>query len=536
MEKVDEYNQNMGKIRERDKKSADLNYSINKVAKGTVIVFFGIIMGMILALIGRVLFARYFSPSEYGIFSLGIILLNIFTIIGSLGLQGGVTRQIAYNYGKNQINKVKSIIIWSLVFGSIISIIISLILFLSADFISLQIFNITGLSLPLKIISFTIPFYVILLILMSLFRGLKQVKERIIFNDFIKNLLFPLFLIVIILISGSFKWGIIAYCLSIIITTSLFFIYFIKKYPIKLEFTKKILKRPIGKELIFFSLPLMLVAILDKVLHWTDTIMLGYYKTPEIVGLYNSAVPLGSFISTALGAMLFIYTPIISDLYARRKDTEMRRNYAILTKWLCFATFPLTMLFVLYPKIVINFFFGQNYIFAYTVLQILVIGFFINNIMGPNGATLTAMAKTNFLMIATFSAACINVVLNIVLIPKYGVHGAAIATVTALVSINFVRSAKLYSISKIHSLNKNIFKPIIVSCVLFIILYFILKETLIITWWMLPFLFIIFIIIYCFSFIITKSFDREDIDLLLNIERKTGLNFKRVKSVLKRFV
>jgi len=516
--------------------SDTFNHNINKVAKGTVIVFIGTIIGMLFALIGRTVFARYFSSSEYGIFSLGFIIINIFVIIGTLGFQGGITRQIAYYLGKKQFKKVQSIILWSLIICLISSIIITLLIFLCSDIIAIKIFDMEMLSLPLKIFSISIPFYVLLFILSSIFRGFKRVKERVYFIDIIKNLLFPLLLVPVILLSGSFKLGIIAYFLSIVITSIAFIFYFIKKLPIKFKISMKNIDPSIGKELLIFSLPLMFVTILNRVMSWTDTLMLGYFNTSETVGLYNAAVPLGTFISTALVALLFIYTPVITDLYARKKDKEMKRSYAVLTKWICAVTLPLALIFVLYPSVVIQFLFGKEYILAGIALQILVIGFFINNILGPNGATLIALAKTNFLMVVTFGAACINVVLNVILIPKYGINGAAIATVTALITINILRCIKLYSISRIHSLNKNILLPIFLSSALSIVIYFILKEILLVTLWMLPFLFILFVLIYCVSLILTKSIDKEDIDMLSNIEKKTGIKLTKIKQLLKRFV
>lgn len=536
MNASEDYDKNEKKSRDIDQINDGLNHNLQKVVKGTVIVFIGTIVGILLAFVGRVLFARFFTPFEYGILSLGVALLSVFALVGTLGLREGTARQIAYFLGKKQTKKVQLTILWSLTFSVITGIIISLTVFLFSDVIAIRIFNMSDLSIPLKILSTSIPFYILILMLNSVFRGFKRVKERVYFLDLIRNLLFPLLLVPVILLGISFEWGITAYTLSIICTSIAFFIYFTKKMPINLRLPKKRKDMSIGKELLIFSLPLLLVTILYQVMGWTDTLMLGYFKTPDIVGLYNAANPLGRFISTALGAMLFIYTPVISNLYAKSKDIEMKRSYAILTKWLCAATLPLALIFALFPRITLNFFFGPEYISAGIVLQILAIGFFINNLMGPNGATLIAMGKTKFLMGATFAAACINVGLNVLLIPKYGVTGAAIATVTALVSINIIRSIKLYSLSKIHSLEKNILKPILLSGILAFAIYFITKNFITIVFWMLPILFLLFILLYCISLVLTKSFDKEDVDMLIKIEKKTGLNLTKVKQFIERLL
>ncbi|MBE9592267.1 MAG: oligosaccharide flippase family protein, partial [Proteobacteria bacterium] len=84
--------------------------SLQKIAKGTGIIFTGTIIGMLLAFVSRVIIVRYTTQTEYGIFSLALVLLNIFAVISTLGLQSGVPRQIAYFRGKKDSKKVSGIV------------------------------------------------------------------------------------------------------------------------------------------------------------------------------------------------------------------------------------------------------------------------------------------------------------------------------------------------------------------------------------------------------------------------------------------
>ena len=522
-----------------DEESPDatiLNETLQKVAKGASIVFVGSVIGIIVAFVARVLIARNYTPEEYGIFSLGFVILSICTIIGTLGLQDGTARQIAYYTGKKDERKINGIISYSLLLGLVAGGILFLLLFFSSSLISEKFFHLPSLSYTLKIFSFAIPFFILLYIFTAIFRGFGSVKEKVIFMDFLRNLLFLLFLLCILWFTPSFKWVVLSFSASIILTLALLLIYIIiKNPPIFSKISIKKVNHSTGKELLLFSLPLLFVSILYLIMNWTDTIMLGYFKTADIVGLYNAALPLGQFISVALSSMLFVYMPIVSELHAKNQIYEMKRSYVVLTKWLSAVTFPLAMIFALFPYTVLNFLFGHKYILAGTALQILAFGFFINNLMGPNGATLTAMGKTKFLMKVTFAAACINVVLNALLIPKYGINGAAFATVTALILINIIRSIKLYSISKIHPLERNILKPLILCGLIFFTIYIVTKKFLIITFWMLPIIFIIFLVLYGISLLITKSFDKEDIEMLTAIENKTGINLSLIRRAIKRF-
>lgn len=512
--------------------------SLQKVAKGAGIVFIGSVISMVIAFIARILIARYYSPSEYGIFSLGYTILFIFATIGTLGLQDGVARQIAYYGGKNNKKIINSIIFCSILFSLSSGIILSVLLVSFSNVISTKLFHWQSPSF-LQIFSIAIPFFILILILASIFRGFGSVKEKVFFSDIMRNSLFLILLFFIVQTKSSFIWVIISYLFSVIVTAILFLIYFLSKFKKQFNFLFKKTNRAfsflVGKKMLIFSLPLLLVTILNQIMSWTDTLMLGYFKTANEVGIYNAALPLGQFISIALGSILFLYIPIASELYAQKNLQGIKRSYIVLTKWLSAATLPLTLVFIFFPKTTLSFLYGTKYISAANVLQILSLGFFINNVMGPNGATLIAMGKTKFLMYVTVIAAIVNVALNIILIPIWGMKGAAVATVTAIILINAIRSIKLYSLSKIHSLEKNIIKPVISSIILVSIIYFIAKNFLIVTFWLLPILFIIFLILYGLSLLITKSFDREDLEILLLIEKKIGINLSLMKKIVNKF-
>jgi len=513
-----------------------INESLQKVAKGAGLVFIGTLLSLFLSFIGKVVIARYWAQSDYGVFSLSLVLLNICVIISTLGLREGVSRSIAYTRGKNENKKIPEIISISIYFSIISSIFLSLFLFLTSEIIAKNIFHEPALVSPLRIFSTAIPFFTLVYVMVSIFRGFNQIKPTVYFQLILRNTIFPLILAGIIFLNLSFISVFYAYVISLIITFTLLVIYAIKRFPPSIKLTKISITSPIAKELLFFSLPLLGVAMFQMIISWTDTLMLGSFKNAADVGLYNAALPLAYFISSPLNAMLLVYMPIASGLYAKDMLSEIRRNFSVLTKWLCSATFPLFLILFLFPEAILNFLFGHNYIFAAGALRILSLGFIISNFLGPNGATLIAMGKTHFMMWATLATAIINIALNAILIPFLGIVGASIASITALTSINIVRCWKLYSISKVHSLSKNLIKPAFVSGGVMFIIYIVSKNFFTTKFWMLPILFIIYYIIYGLAILFTKSFDIEDIEMLLLIEKKVGVNLRIIKKALERFV
>jgi O-antigen/teichoic acid export membrane protein len=511
-----------------------VNQSLQKITRGTAIVFLGTIVGMLFFFGGKVLVARFFSPSEYGIYSLALVILNIAVLVSTVGLQAGSARQIAFYRGKAKAAKVQAIVFSSLQIVLLASILLAVVLFFTSGVIATQLFHEPGLALPLKIFSVAIPFLVLIYIFSSLFRGFDEVKPKAYFEDILRNGLFPLFLLPIILLGLPFLTGIYAFSASIIATSIVFAVYTLKRSPFTMRGYS--FSGTEAKELLLFSLPLLGVVMLGQVIHWTDTLMLGYFKTSDIVGIYNSAIPLAQLIPIALASMGFIYVPIASQLYSQGLTSEMKRTYQVLTKWIFSVSLPLFLLLFLFPETILNFFFGASYVQAALALRILSLGFILHTFFGANGMTLLVMGKTGLMAVVALLAAGLNVILNIILIPLWGITGAAIASLVSYFAANVFCSVKLYQLSKIHPFTRNYLKPVIACLVIVAIIFVLSRSLLVVSYWMLPIIFILFLVVYGLSLLLTRSIDKEDIALLLAMERRLGMNLSGVKKIFRKFL
>lgn len=514
-----------------------VNQSLRKIAKGALLVFIGSGVGMLLGIVGRIMVARYVTQGEYGIYSLALVLLNVFVTVSILGLATGSTRQIAFYRGRGDKSKVRGVVLSSLQIAVISSIFFSLALFFASDLISIKLFHSPELSAPLKVFCIAIPFFVLIHILTTIFRGFDRAEPNVYFQQISRNALFPLLLLIVILLGLQFTGVVYAFAASVVLTFIAFAVYAIKKPPLVLRGEKSASASPIGKELLLFSLPLLAVGVLNLAVMWIDTLMLGYFMVAADIGLYNSALPLVRLLGIVMGTATFLYFPLMSQLYAKNQRDEMKRCYTAVTKWIFMATLPIFLIFVLFPEATLNILFGSRYIGATSALQILSLGFFIHAILGPSAITLVAMGDTRFVAWSLLIALIGNIALNIILIPPLGIVGAAIATTSSLATRYLLVSVRLYWLSKIHPFTKNYLKPAIASVVLIFIIYVLVTNLVsVIPFWLLPVLLIVFLGVYALSILLTRSFDKEDIMMLLTIERRLGMNLAAIKRILRRFV
>ena len=271
------------------------------------------------------------------------------------------------------------------------------------------------------------------------------------------------------------------------------------------------------------------------VMSWTDTLMLGYFKTPDVVGVYNVALPLANLLSTITVSVGFIYIPIISELYSKNLMEEVRRSYVVMTKWCFMGGLPLFFIFFLFPDVILNLLFGSRYVGAAVALQFLALGFFLNASIGFAYSTLLVLGKSKFLMWTFMISAIINIILNIVLIPPFGLIGASVSSAVSVVIGKILNTVRLYKYLDVHPFSKNYLK-IIGLLVMFLFIFYILINSVNMSFWMFVVLFSLFLVFYAVSLLFTKTFDEEDVMILLAIEKEVGLDLVSAKRILKRFI
>ncbi|MCJ7514894.1 MAG: flippase [Dehalococcoidia bacterium] len=516
--------------------SEPLDNSLNKVARGTGIAIVGMTAGLLFGFIAKLVIAKHGMEANYGMFSLAMAVLNLAMLLACLGLHQGATRYIAFTRARGDtatVRKVISVSIWS---TSVASILISIAVFLGADIIALSVFHNSQLAQFLRIFAAGIPFFTLLYIVAAIFRGFDRVAPQVYFQYLTLNILFVIFLLLAVVADLPFVSVFYAYLLALVISFIGIVVYTIKRLSLPVIPTGEEADKDIIKHLFIFSVPLLGAALLGTAELWIDTLILGYFKPSEVVGLYSAAYPLAQSISLPLFALILIYTPIVTGLYSRNLMADLKRSYTVLTKWLVFITIPIFLVLCLYPEYVLRLLFGKTYIGAAPALSILSVGFIVSTLLGPSVATLIALGKSRFIMWAALVSVAVNVILSIVLIPSLSIVGAAVASAVSLSLFAIIRAVRLYTLCRAQPLSRNLLKPLVVSVVLALLFQLIFGNLIFVMWYMLPLLFILYYAIYGIATVLSRSFDKEDIVMLLEVEKRIGINAEPIKKILRRFL
>ena len=496
-----------------------LNSSLKKVAKGSGIILSGTFAGIILGLANRIVLVRYIDRAEYGLFSLSLVIVNIMTTVALVGFREGIPRYISYYRGKQDFGRIRGLIKASLQITTFLSTVILFLIILFAEPIS-GIFNMPDLEPVIRVLALLIPFNAVIDVLIAVFRGMEQSKPRVYFRDVLIYLLRLPMLGLSILLGLSLRGVLYAYLLSAVVLTAIMGLYAVRRIPTVIPGAEP---SPVRKELFLFSVPLLGTSILGMLLTWTDTLMLGYFKSQEVVGLYNVAFPMATYISTILGAVAFIYFPVVSRLYSKNLLEDIQNVYRSVTKWIFVFSFPLFLILFLTPAYTLVFLFGFRYVDASNALRILSLGFFVHAFLGPNGLTLIALGRSGLTTLNTFVGIVVNIGLNLVLVPRFGLEGAAAASSVSLALSNILTSLQVYILSGIHPFGKDYARVVTVSVVSTVTVYKVIYMFPSIPYSITPLVLGLFLLATLLSLILTRSLDKEDIKLIEAVEHKFGI-------------
>ncbi|MFA5887106.1 MAG: flippase [Candidatus Nanoarchaeia archaeon] len=493
---------------------------LNKISKGATLLLIGMVISKVFSYIYRVIIARYLGADVYGLFSIGLAVIGILVSLSLVGLPQGILRYVSYYSGKRDEKSIHAIINNAFKIIIPLSLLFTLLLFIFAKWISLYFFHDPSLVNMLKLMSFAIPLTVIAIGIEYSFQAFQKINYIVI----AKTIVGPVSKVtisLIVLIMGYKLMGIaFAYIFSLFIS-ALLMAYFLKKI---VSFRKIALAPPIFyKQLLYFSLPLMFSELFISLLTWSDTLILGYFVPAVQVGIYNAAVPTAYLIFTIPVALITLFMPTISGMYARKEDFS--NLYDTINKWMFLVGVPSVLVLGLYSKQILSILFGKIFVEGYFVLILIAISFFIYSLMLTSESILIIMKKTKLILFNSFLTVLLNIIMNLLLIPKYGLMGAAIATASAFLLTSILVAIETYYLTKLFPLKLGYIKCIISAAIPFTLIVYLNTYINTHVLFGLIFLALIYLVLYIILLRLTHALGAEEISLIKSAWQKVKTKF-----------
>ena len=432
----------------------------------------GIVFGLgstlhqLIALLLLPIYTTYLTTSDYGVLGLLSITGQILGIIFALSLTSALFRSY-YDYDDQEDRRVVISTAFFLITINCFILLIFGIFF--SEYLSLLMFSTAEYSIYFLIIILTTIFGILNAIPFAVFQARKKSTHYVSFQ-----LSFFLLGISLILYFVTVKeWGVFGVIVGGLITAIVSFLvlYAYIWKDLILRFSKSE-----ARKMVHYGAPLALAGLSGFVFTYADRYMLNYYLTLSEVGLYTLGYQFGMVITVLLiSPTKLIWGPMFLSV----KDDSNAKDF--FSRALTYVIFIGVFLFLglsLLSKEVIQIFANEEFWSAYMVVPIITLTYLIWSTRPILEVGIALKRKTKITAWYFFIGATTNIILNLVLIPEYGMMGAAYATLISfivMICIDFYYNRKFF---KIDYEWVRILKIYLVTALIFIIGYFVVINNL----------------------------------------------------------
>ncbi len=410
-----------------------------KLVKGAGVSFIGKLVSTGFKYFTQVVLAWLLGAEYFGLYTLGITIYHFGELFSRMGLDSGVVRYVSIYHGSGDTNRLKGVLLQAIGLPFLSGIVFGSTLFLTSDPIAQGLFGKPELARALRIFAIALPFGAATNVGAFATTGFQITQYKV----YIWELLLPFINLLLAIVLCTIGFGLQGAALAWLVALALALaatVYFIGSiFPgIARRSPKPIFE---SKQLITFSLPLGFGTFAWLILLWTDVLMLGYFRSASEVGVYRAASQTSLLMNIIAGSLVTVFAPIIASLYSKGEFEEMGKVFQTSSRWSLSLTLPLFLIVGVAGKIILSIF-GAEFETGWLPLVILGMGQLARAGVGGLSNHMLAMSGHQYLkLFADIGLAITNIALNIFLIPRWGVMGAAVATGVSITGISMLRAA-----------------------------------------------------------------------------------------------
>ncbi|MEO1004968.1 MAG: flippase [Cyanobacteria bacterium J06638_38] len=415
------------------------------------------IAGSGLAFVLSVILARVLGSEGLGTYAYAMIWANLVSIPATLGIDQLIVREMAIYRAKSQWKLMRGLLRWSTSTVLVASLGLTLIAVVIA-------WSIQGNNQNLVLAVFLAMTIVPLASLRNLRLGAMRGLDCIVLGQIPDALFAPVIVIVLIALGyGLFPHNFGVYWVLASKITAIVLTFFIGTLWLRRSLPDAIFNiKPQYqcRQWLLAALPFMFLGTVELINSRIDIIMLGGIEGVAAVGIYTVIFGITQLTAFVHQAALGVLGPTIANLYAQGKLSKLEQVIQKSILGVFLISLVIGGAIIGCSKYVLLIF-GAEFVSGALAMNILIGGQMFNALTGPVGLVLNMTGHQRQTAIATGIGAILNIMLNAILIPFWGINGAAIATTISMIAINMIKvilirqrlGISLYSLPKLFSDN-----------------------------------------------------------------------------------
>lgn len=268
------------------------------------------------------------------------------------------------------------------------------------------------------------------------------------------------------------------------------------------------------KKYVLFGLPMVPGTTGMWITKLSDRYMISFFLGASSVGVYHASAVLGMSSVIVTEQIKSVFLPTVCDLWQRNKKKELKNCFRYSLKYLYFLAIPTSFILIVLGKDILSILSSEELAESgYLVTSIISISLIALGVFSINNKIFLLMNKTKYIAYLWFSAAIMNIIQNIILIPIFGIIGAAFSTLTSYLFISSVATIMLHRVLGVSIEPIALIRTTFSSIVMVLFIFFFKGSSL------LAILLSIVsgLLFYLFILILVRFFEKKEINFIKHI-------------------
>ncbi len=401
------------------------------------------------------LLARALEATGYGLYTLTVSAGALFAGISRLGLDDAMVRYVAIMSGRKDERGLWGTVQIGFLVSALTGPIAAAALYLAAEPIAAGVFHEPRLTELLKLMAIILPFLNVSAVLLGCARGYKRMDYAAVAENVVQSVvrlvvLGVLFLIGLNVFTAVVVFGVADVAASITLITLL-----------NREARWRPLRRDVRRDVrqVFgFAIPLWLSGLLNQFRKNIETVILGAMASIASVGIFSIVGRIQLAGHAVYRAMIVSVKPVLAQLHDRGDRAELSQVYRSTTRWTLALNIPFFLVSVLYPEQLLAVF-GESFVSGAPALVILAVSELIIAGTGICGSLIDMTGHTGAKLVNSVVWMVVLLGTSLWLIPRYGILGAATASLIATGVVNLLRVSQVWFLEHLSPYDRSYWKP-----------------------------------------------------------------------------
>jgi len=399
------------------------------VTRGASYLIIQVLANNVVSLTAFAVLARLITPGEMGIMAVLLLVGGICQTFASFAIPQATTKFVAEQISQGRKNAAASVFYQAFRVTLLLAVVAGVTIFLSSGFLASRLLGESSYTSLFQVASLDIVVIAgVLPVLGSTMYGLQKFKESAVVGLATQTLLGQGLIIGLIILLRSLVGLVLGWLLSDLVTALTYFVYVLRalgrpKFDFEL------------RRLVRFSAPLSIGTVANFAQSWFDRTLLVLFVPLATFGIYNATITSFGVLGSISGAMATPLFSAYSTIQAPNQKGLRTQSVRLASRYVNFLLIPLSLGLMVTAKPALTLFLGNAYVSGTAPFVILSATFaftgFAATALSP---MLLALEETKIVSAVTIVSVVISLAAALLLIPVYGILGAAVARGTSIIA------------------------------------------------------------------------------------------------------